>query len=104
MKLAVTRILAATASALFLTAMAASCGDNNKGGSSTPSKEEQSYDFGGMKITFADTWGKDLTPARTRLPTRLLPKSIRLSRNTTSISNGSRSIPAPTGTTWRASS
>ena len=42
MKLAVTRILAATASALFLTAMAASCGDNNKGGSSTPSKEEQS--------------------------------------------------------------
>lgn len=66
MKLAVTRILAATASALFLTAMAASCGDNNKGGSSTPSKEEQSYDFGGMKITFADTWGKDLTPGQGR--------------------------------------
>ena len=74
MKLAVTRILAATASALFLTAMAASCGDNNKGGSSTPSKEEQSYDFGGMKITFADTWGKDLTPGKDAATDALIAK------------------------------
>ena len=53
-----------------------SCGDNNKGGSSTPSKEEQSYDFGGMKITFADTWGKDLTPGKDAATDALIAKDV----------------------------
>lgn len=63
MKLRLTRMLAAAASAMLIVAMASSCGDNTNP-SSNASQDETSYDFGGMKITFADTWGKDLTPGK----------------------------------------
>lgn len=37
---------------------------SSSGVSSTVSEEEVKYDFGRIKITFADTWGKDLTPGK----------------------------------------
>lgn len=74
MKRNVTRILAAAASALLIASMAAGCNNKTDGSSAGTSQEETKYDFGGMKITFADTWGKDLTPGKDAQTDKLIAK------------------------------
>lgn len=74
MKRNVTRILAAAASALLIASMAAGCNNKTDGSSASTSQEETKYDFGGMKITFADTWGKDLTPGKDAQTDKLIAK------------------------------
>ncbi len=57
---------------IFSLLMLAACGGNgkvepsekDKSSAASSEAEEVKYDFGGVKIVFADTWGKDLTPGK----------------------------------------
>jgi ABC-type glycerol-3-phosphate transport system substrate-binding protein len=73
MKKKLSRILAAVSAVLMLGTIATSC-NGKKIDTSSSAVEEQKYDFNGMKITFADTWGKDLTPGKDEATDRLIAK------------------------------
>ena len=74
MKKRATRIMALVSAVFVLGTVSVSCKQSTKITSSSAASSEPSYDFKGMKITFADTWGKDLTPGKDEATDRLISK------------------------------
>ncbi|HCA30009.1 MAG TPA: hypothetical protein DEP23_10785 [Ruminococcaceae bacterium] len=72
MKKKLSRVIAVVSAVLMLGTVATSCKKDKPDPSS--SAVEEKYDFNGMKITFADTWGKDLTPGKDEATDRLIEK------------------------------
>ena len=59
------RLLAMVSAILLMGTLATACGKSPaSSGASSSASEEKKYNFNGMKITFADTFGKDLTPGK----------------------------------------
>ena len=66
------RLLALSAAILMLGTAVSGC--KGKGGASSSGASEAARDFKGITITFADTWGKDLTPGQNEETDRLIAK------------------------------